>query len=231
MTADDPRDAPGPHGSGHDERAARNGNRVEPSVSRATPDDEPATTIRVGLCTPADLERLEHSGTPDPVLRHHRERFAMQERGECVQLLAWHEDAPTGHGTLLLSSKYGEVSARWPGIVEVNALAAWPTGRGTGTVLLAAAEDAARSRGCARIGIAVEPGNPDARRLYERLGYRLVDGLRVIDRWTEQHGDGTRIDHADPCDYLVKDLRRDGAERAARRSRANTPTRSPRISE
>lgn len=195
MTVDDPWGASRRHESPYEEGAVL-------GVDRAIPG------LRVGPCTPADLERLEHSGTPEVVLRHHHERFAMQERGECLQLLAWDGDAPIGHGTLLLASKYAEVDARWPTIPEVNALAACPTGRGTGTALLAAAEDAARGRGCPRIGIAVEPENPDARRLYERLGYRPAEGLMVIDRWTEQHEDGTRIEHADPCDYLVKDLRR-----------------------
>ena len=46
--------------------------------------------------------------------------------------------------------------------------------RGTGTQLMDAAENAVRERGLDTIELGVEDHNPDARRLYERLGYDVV---------------------------------------------------------
>jgi ribosomal protein S18 acetylase RimI-like enzyme len=44
---------------------------------------------------------------------------------------------------------------------------------GVATLLTEAAENAARARGCARMSLSVSAeGNPAARSLYERLGYR-----------------------------------------------------------
>lgn len=45
-------------------------------------------------------------------------------------------------------------------------------GMGVGSALLAAAEDAARQRGCRRLRLEVRVDNQAAVRLYERLGYR-----------------------------------------------------------
>lgn len=47
-------------------------------------------------------------------------------------------------------------------------------GTGAGTALLAALEDVARARGLRALRLDVVDTNPDARRLYERVGYRAV---------------------------------------------------------
>ncbi|MGE5574285.1 MAG: GNAT family N-acetyltransferase [Bacillota bacterium] len=58
-------------------------------------------------------------------------------------------------------------------IEHVAVLPAW-RGQGIGTQLIAAAEAQAASIGLARCSLDVEMSNTDARRLYERLGYRHV---------------------------------------------------------
>ena len=58
-------------------------------------------------------------------------------------------------------------------------------GQGIGTRLVRAAEDAARRRGFDRIVLGVGVDNPDAKRLYERLGYvdwEQRSGGRPMDR-------------------------------------------------
>ncbi|WP_328994873.1 GNAT family N-acetyltransferase [Kribbella sp. NBC_01245] len=83
---------------------------------------------------------------------------------------------------------------------EVNALHAYVEGQGVGTALMVAAEGLARQWGYDVIGLAVEPGNARARRLYERLGY--AEKGEVIDEWTEQADDGTILEsHADPAGW------------------------------
>jgi ribosomal-protein-alanine N-acetyltransferase len=52
------------------------------------------------------------------------------------------------------------------------AVAASERGNGIGEALLAAAERAARKRGCRRLRLEVRSDNAGARRLYERHGYR-----------------------------------------------------------
>lgn len=53
------------------------------------------------------------------------------------------------------------------------AVAASERGAGTGALLLAAVERAARQRGCKRLRLEVRADNTAAQRLYERAGYRL----------------------------------------------------------
>ena len=58
-------------------------------------------------------------------------------------------------------------------------------GEGTGTKLMAALEEAARTAGCAQLSLSVDADNP-ARRLYERLGYDTLTvdegGVRMLKR-------------------------------------------------
>jgi GNAT superfamily N-acetyltransferase len=108
---------------------------------------------------------------------------------------------------LLWSSKYVEVNERYGSLAEVNALAAYDPGQGTGSVLLSAAEVAASAAGRQLLGLAVEPSNHGAIRLYERRGFVSWPGGFVIDRWTEPaHSGLAERSHADVCDYLIKQL-------------------------
>jgi len=54
------------------------------------------------------------------------------------------------------------------------AVAPGAQGRGLGTALLAAAEDAARAAGAARLFLEVAPGNGPARALYAARGYEIL---------------------------------------------------------
>lgn len=69
---------------------------------------------------------------------------------------------------------------------------------------MVAAQGVSRLRGSSSLGVAVEPCNADARRFYERLGYRAWGGGSVCDEWDE-YEDGVLVrHHADTCDYLVR---------------------------
>ncbi|MGW1341551.1 N-acetyltransferase family protein [Kribbella sp. NPDC002412] len=161
-------------------------------------DIRPATQADVdGLIAPAE-----------PAAQHHlRERWATQQRGDGLFLLAHRDGAVVGHTMLFRESKYDEVRAAHD-VAEINALHAYVQGQGIGTAIIRAAEAiAAGEWSRPAIGLAVGAGNPGARRLYERLGYQLWKGDQVIDRWTEKDADGNVVHaHADPCDYLLKPL-------------------------
>lgn len=167
-------------------------------------------SLSIRPCTEEDLGQLRRT-CGGHALHHHEECFAQQQRGEATYLLAWDGRVNVGMATLLTASKYPEVARRCAGAdgsgpVEINALEASPQGRGTGTALLAAAEDRARALGRGTIGLACTLDNTRARRLYERMGYELLEGLQVLDVWTEYRADGEGPRHEDPCVYLVKEL-------------------------
>jgi len=61
--------------------------------------------------------------------------------------------------------------------LEVVTIDAFPPGAGTGTALLDAAVDVARSAGCRRVWLMTTNDNLDALRFYQRRGFRLA-GLR-----------------------------------------------------
>jgi ribosomal protein S18 acetylase RimI-like enzyme len=78
--------------------------------------------------------------------------------------------------------------------------------QGIGAALIRAAEGTARRLGHDRISLTVGRDNPDARRLYERLGY--VDWARgpVVGTWQEPGHDGMPVTLSLVCDVLVKNL-------------------------
>jgi ribosomal protein S18 acetylase RimI-like enzyme len=87
-----------------------------------------------------------------------------------------------------------------PEAIEINNLMVRPAyrRRGIGSLLIAASEHHARERGRHLITLAVGADNPDASRLYERLGYART-GLRVTDRYT--YAGEQIVEHSD---VLVK---------------------------
>jgi ribosomal protein S18 acetylase RimI-like enzyme len=77
-------------------------------------------------------------------------------------------------------------------------------GRGLGTKLLRAAEDALRARRMCFASIGVEKNNLRARTLYERLGYRLIG--EDPGRWSYIDHRGERRDVSEPAWLLEKNL-------------------------
>ena len=161
--------------------------------------------LRIEPCSQSDLERLLDLDLAPHIAEHHRERYALQVAGAATYLLAWRGEQNVGRATVYNESKYEPVRQAHPGAAEINALEAEPRRQGIGTALISAAESSAAGRGCTSMGLAVEPSNPYARRLYERLGYVLWGRGQVIDEWVEPR-DGGDFVHQDPCDYLIKPL-------------------------
>jgi ribosomal protein S18 acetylase RimI-like enzyme len=153
-----------------------------------------------------EIDRIIAAEESPAAREHHRQRWAQQTRGDADYLFARQDGEVVGHSMLLRRSRYAEVQAG-PNPAEINGLYAYEQGRGIGTAIIAAAEALAIDWGYSSIGLAVEPGNTGARRLYERLGYQQWDGPQVIDEWTEKDADGhVVVAHRDLCLYLFKPL-------------------------
>ena len=120
--------------------------------------------------------------------------FARQSAGECVYLVAWDGAEPVGSGEL-----------EWAPIPELKNLQVIPTRRshGVGTAIVAAAEAEAAPFG--RIWIGVTADNPDARRLYERLGYRPAGRTETFS-YTHIAADGSTHSITETAEYLEKRL-------------------------
>jgi GNAT superfamily N-acetyltransferase len=155
--------------------------------------------------TQAEVDQLIASAEP-AAQHHHRARWETQRRGDGLYLLAHRDGEVVGHTMLFKQSRYAEVRAA-DDPVEINALHAYVPNQGIGTAIIRAAEAIAADWSRPVIGLAVGLDNSGARRLYERLGYKVWDGAQVIDTWTEQDAEGNIVrSHADPCDYLLKPL-------------------------
>ncbi len=95
-------------------------------------------------------------------------RLDQQARDGSTYLIAWEDDVPVGHAHIA----WLDTSLRLPEIQDVY-VSPRERHRGVATALSKAAENEARARGFHRISLSVsDEGNPEARRLYEHLGYR-----------------------------------------------------------
>jgi GNAT superfamily N-acetyltransferase len=139
----------------------------------------------------------------------HRARFARQQLGEVVYLIAWTAQIPIGHMLIHWTGPQHEpIASRLAGCAEIEDFVVRPDlrSRGIGRRMLAVAEDLARQRGLRRLGLGVGLGNPRARALYEAVGYH-DSGLGVyVVRWQYIGRDGHTHWDQESCIYLVKEL-------------------------
>lgn len=139
----------------------------------------------------------------------HRRRFALQEAGKLVFLMAWWQELPVGQ--VLLNWEGGDASGvppQWREGPEVSSLFVSPSHRrlGVATQLLTMAEQMSFVHAYNQIGLCVRVDNLPAMTLYGQLGYR-DSGMspyqargRYTDRMGNQHTwEETRI-------FLVKSL-------------------------
>ncbi len=161
----------------------------------------PLAEAEIGL-----LERLLPSSTPP---EKHRDRFALQQQGRVVYLVAWQNGMPIGHGLLKWNGTEDEpVASHLPDCPDVEDLFVTPKlrSKGIGSQLLATAEDLARQRGYRRIGLGVGIDNPRAHALYLRRGYRDSGYGRYPHRVFYVDGLGRHQLRIEICVYLIKDL-------------------------
>ncbi|SSC22060.1 Acyl-CoA N-acyltransferase, partial [Klenkia terrae] len=131
--------------------------------------------------------------------------LGMQAEGACVLLVAEVGGRPVGAGVLRWAPRDAAVRERFGALPEISNLQVHPDeqGRGHGTALVAAACARAAAAGQASVGIGVDEDNPDAARLYLRLGFADT-GLRYVDSYTWVDHDGVQHDEQEAVRYLVR---------------------------
>jgi GNAT superfamily N-acetyltransferase len=108
-------------------------------------------------------------------------------------LVAWLDGAVVGDVYLHCEvPEEPELRRTFPGVPVLNHLEVTPRlqRRGIGTALIRACEAAACERGDDVLLLGVGLDNPDARRLYERLGYHDWGQGPIVTHWTEPDGRG-----------------------------------------
>lgn len=134
--------------------------------------------------------------------------FAQQQAGLWTYMVAWTEESvPVGVCVIRwdgLAEDVRKPSAEWPRLTNLQV---HPThrGRGVGSALIEAAEDKVRGRGFSRLGISVADDNPEAARLYARLGY-VDSGLRYESRYMYPDDAGVLVEQVEHDRLLVKAL-------------------------
>jgi GNAT superfamily N-acetyltransferase len=132
-------------------------------------DVKPAEALQIDLVhsifSPEDFSRPQHR------------RYEVQRNGEGVYLIAWHRGSPVGGFLVRWSGPQDEtVSSRYDitnsafleGGLTIDAYRR----KGVATAIILEAERLAGEHGCTRIGMEVgSVDNPNAKRLYEKLGY------------------------------------------------------------
>jgi ribosomal protein S18 acetylase RimI-like enzyme len=144
--------------------------------------------VRVRRCTEADLSALEWFGLFTPHRELIRVAYERQLAGEVEMLLGDVADFPVAQLWIDRVKRRDErVGVLW-------AIRVFPFLRrlGIGTALLSEAEAWLREQGFLEAELGVEKDNADARRLYERRGYRHVGEACEAYSYTAQ--DGSRVE-------------------------------------
>jgi len=126
-----------------------------------------------------------------------RAMWRLQSVGDSTLLVAWVGNDPLGSGQLDLRTSP----------IELKNLNVRPhaRGRGIGSALVAAAEMWARERGHTHLSMGVAVDNPDARRLYERLGYAATGRMSTV-TYDYVDADGVSRTATETDELLVKSL-------------------------
>jgi GNAT superfamily N-acetyltransferase len=141
------------------------------------------------LCREDDLPSLEWFGLFWAHREIIRQAFDRQRRGEVLMLLAVTNGYPVGQAWMDLARLRSQNGA----LLWAVRVFPFLQGRSLGAALIARAERLLAARRLAFVEIGVEKDNPGARRLYERLGYRVTHEAREEYAYTTPDGERVRV--------------------------------------
>ncbi|HWH69019.1 MAG TPA: GNAT family N-acetyltransferase, partial [Candidatus Sulfotelmatobacter sp.] len=156
-------------------------------------------TLQITLrpCRHRDLKLLEWYGLFTAHRRIIRSAYRRQQRGGNLMLLAEVNGVPVGQVWVDLCRSKSETT---PFLWALRVIP-WLQGLGIGTRLLEAAEAEVRQRGFTCLELGVEKPNRRARKLYERLGYRVVGQLQ--DEYSYRTPQGRSV-HVKTDEFLMR---------------------------
>lgn len=156
--------------------------------------------IEIRDLTHEDLASVAEFAAPTHVVAVER-ALARAARGD-VSYLAAAVGGTSVVGTAVIDFSAGDD----PDAGVIAQLAVHPALRrlGIGSLLIRAAEEVIAERGRATAHLAVDDANLDARRLYERLGYRPV--RQQVGEWVERWPDGRVQRRRSPQTLLAREV-------------------------
>ncbi len=152
-----------------------------------------------------DLPKLEWYGEYTHFRRVFQRAFEEQKAGRRLMLLADVNGWPVGQVFIQLDS-YDEMypsDGKRAYLYSLRVMDAFQR-QGIGTALLREAEEILREQAYHSVSIAAAKENPGARRLYERLGYRVF--TEDAGRWHYVDHEGRTRQVVEPCWVLEKNL-------------------------
>lgn len=139
----------------------------------------------------------------------HESRLEMQLHGDSNYLFAWLDEQPVGHLFLRWNGTLDEpVASNLSDCPHLEDLLVQEQHRskGIGTALLNSAEHIVSGRGYKRIGLGVGTDNPNAKKLYERMGYAETTFGAFYSCWVEVDEHGQSKEYREEVVYLIKSL-------------------------
>ncbi len=162
--------------------------------------------VRIRPLTEADLPALEWEGEFTHLRRLYRQTFRAMQRGQAMMWVAEHDRAG------VIGQVFVQLVSRRPDLADgldraylfgLRVRPAWRE-QGIGTRLIRTVEDYVRGLGYARLTLIVGRQNRAARRLYERLGYRVA--ALEEGRWVYRDHLGQRREVHEPGFRMEKPL-------------------------
>jgi GNAT superfamily N-acetyltransferase len=155
-----------------------------------------------------ELEILEqHLTSTYP--KKHRERFAMQQNGEALYLIAWFGKVPIGHVFIRWKGSVDEPMAsileNCPNIEDLFVTATYRS-KGIGDLLMGEVELLCAKRGYSQVGLGVGIENATARSFYENRGYRDAGCGEHRTTYPYINKQGQKQTGEEVCVYLTKKL-------------------------
>jgi GNAT superfamily N-acetyltransferase len=182
------------------------------NLRRDVPMPEQPFRIEIKPAEASQLDMLEHEFSPDPLSKRHYKRYEVQKQGEGVYLIAWHDHTPIGHFLLRWSGPEDAPVMNYRDVTKTACLEAGATQvayrrKGVATALIREAERLAQEHGCTQIGLNVgSTENPDAKRLYETLGYVDWGHGEFLISWDAIDSNGNPTTESEIVIYMHKPL-------------------------
>lgn len=173
---------------------------------------EQAFSIKIKAAEESQLDMFENEFSPGTLSKHHQKRYEVQRQGEGIYLIAWHGYTPVGHFLLRWSGPYDLHVMQYIDVIHSAYLEAGATRvayrrKGVATALIREAERLAKENGCTWIGLDVaSTDNPEARRLYEKLGYVDWGRGEYLVSWEYIDRDGNKRAESEMVIYMYKHL-------------------------